>query len=386
MIQRLVNPLKSNSFFLFGARGTGKSTLLSIHLKDEKSLWFDLLDPEVDDRLQRNPNNLIEQIEAQKERVEWVVIDEVQKNPKLLDLVHQLIEKTAIKFALTGSSARKLKRGSSNLLAGRAFVNHLFPLTFLELGGSFDLNNVLNWGSLPKLTEFHTETEKQAFLRAYALTYLKEEVWAEHLIRNLDPFRRFLEIAAQANGEIVNYTNISRDVGADVKTVQSYFEILADTLLGFFLEPYHRSIRKQQRQSPKFYFFDLGVKRSLDRMLSQTIRPNTYAFGKAFEHFIVTEIYRLNSYFNKDFKLSYLLTKDGVEVDLIIDRPGLPTVLAEIKSTDNADERDTKNVEHFLKDFPNAIGMVLSLDPSPRKVGNVTIFPWREGLEALDLC
>lgn len=384
MIQRLVNPLKSNSFFLFGARGTGKSTLLSIYLKDEKSLWFDLLNPEVDDRLQRNPNNLIEQIEAQKE-VEWVVIDEVQKNPKLLDLVHQLIEKTTIKFALTGSSARKLKRGSSNLLAGRAFVNHLFPLTFLELGEAFDLNNVLNWGSLPKLTEFHTETEKQAFLRAYALTYLKEEVWAEHLIRNLDPFRRFLEIAAQANGEIVNYTNISRDVGADVKTVQSYFEILADTLLGFFLEPYNRSIRKQQRQSPKFYFFDLGVKRSLDRMLTQTIKPNTYAFGKAFEHFIVTEIYRLNSYFNKDFKLSYLLTKDGVEVDLIIERPGLPTVLAEIKSTDNADERDTKHVEHFLKDFPSAIGMVLSLDPSPRKVGNVTIFPWQKGLEALDL-
>lgn len=261
----------------------------------------------------------------------------------------------------------------------------MFPLTFIELGEDFDLNNVLNWGSLPKLTEFHTDIEKQAFLRAYALTYLKEEVWAEHLIRNLDPFRRFLEIAAQVNGEIVNYTNISRDVGADVKTVQSYFEILSDTLLGFFLEPYHRSIRKQQRQSPKFYFFDLGVKRSLEHMLTQAIRPNTYAFGKAFEHFIITEIYRLNSYFNKDFKLFYLLTKDRVEVDLIIDRPGLPTVLVEIKSTNNADERDTKNVEHFLKDFPNAIGMVLSLDPFPRKIGNVTVFPWQKGLEALDI-
>ncbi len=151
------------------------------------------------------------------------------------------IEKKQVKFALTGSSARKFKRSSINLLAGRAFVYNLFPFTHIELGSSFDLEHVLRFGTLPGLTEFDSDTEKQMFLRAYALTYLKEEVWAEHFVRKLDPFRRFLEIAAQCNGEIINFTNIARDVGADVKTVQSYFEILEDTLLGTLIEPFRRS-------------------------------------------------------------------------------------------------------------------------------------------------
>ncbi|MBI4209875.1 MAG: ATP-binding protein [Deltaproteobacteria bacterium] len=385
MFRRIISPLKTYSFFLFGARGTGKSTFLRSYFQGENVLWFDLLDPEKEDLLERHPNALTEEIAGQKEKPGWVVIDEVQKIPKLLDLVHQLIETSHLKFALTGSSARKLKRGGANLLAGRAFVNHLFPLTHVEMGEEFNLTNALHWGTLPKISQLHTDEEKNDFLRAYALTYLKEEVWAEHFIRELPPFRKFLEVAAQTNSEIVNYTNIAKDVGADVKTVQSYFEILEDTLLGFLLEPYHRSIRKQQRKSPKFYFFDVGVKRALDRTLPQQLLPQTSVYGKAFEHFLMIEIHRLNTYLKKDFRLSYLLTKDGAEIDLIMERPGAPTALVEIKSSEHVDERDTRIVQSFLKDFEKAQAYVLSRDPRPKKIGDVYALPWQEGLQEIGL-
>lgn len=385
MFQRLINPIKSNSFFLFGARGTGKSTFIKQFFKDKDVLWFDLLDLNVEDEIRRDPKTIHHQIEAKQGRVEWVVIDEVQKIPELLNLVHQLIESTKIKFALTGSSARKLKRGHANLLAGRAFVNHLFPLTHLEMKEKFQLEEALNRGTLPKLSHLKTKKEKRAFLRAYAQTYLKEEVWDEHLIRKLNPFRRFLEIAAQTNSEIVNYSNIAKDVGADTKTVQSYFEILEDTLLGFFLEPYHQSIRKQQRMSPKFYFFDTGVKRALDRTITQELVANTYGFGKAFEHFFMAEIFRLNTYLEKDYKFSYLKTKDQAEVDLIIERPGSKTVLIEIKSSEQVDERDIKSLKHFLKDFKNSEAFVFSRDPKEKKIDNIYALPWYKGLDVIGL-
>lgn len=383
MFKRIIKPLSSNSFFLFGARGTGKSTFLETFFEHNKVLWFDLLDPNTEDMFSRNPQTLADQVHAQEKKIQWVVIDEVQKQPKLLDVVHKLIESTAIKFALTGSSARKLKHGSANLLAGRAFVNHLFPLTHLEMSEAFNLIHALQWGTLPKISHLKTDEEKKEFLTSYAQTYLKEEIWAEHIIRKLDPFRRFLEIAAQTNGEVLNYTNISKDVGTDVKTIQSYFQILEDTLIGLILEPYHRSIRKQQRMSPKFYFFDTGVQRALSRILSQQLLPQTYTFGKTFEHFIIIEIYRLNLYFKKDYRLSYLQTKDHAEIDLIIERPGASSVLIEIKSTDKVDERDTRILEHFLKDFKQAKAFVLSRDPHPKKIGRVFSFPWAEGLKEI---
>lgn len=287
MIQRIVHPILTQSFFLFGPRGTGKSTFLKKYFPPKNTLWFDLLDLETEDTLRRYPHHISEQIAARKKNLEWVVIDEVQKIPPLLNTVHQLIENTSVHFALTGSSARKLKKESSNLLAGRAFVNFLFPFTHVEMGSAFNLESALSWGTLPKVTQLTNDLERSEFLRAYAMTYLKEEIWAEHTIRKLDPFRRFLEIAAQCNGEIINYSNLATDVRADVKTVQSYFEILEDTLLGFFLEAHHTSIRKQQRQSPKFFLFDCGVKRALERTLNQNILPNSYGYGKAFEHFII---------------------------------------------------------------------------------------------------
>ncbi|MDD9898123.1 MAG: AAA family ATPase [Candidatus Melainabacteria bacterium] len=380
MFQRQLEPLLSRSFFIFGARGTGKSTFLKQLFDQGNYLWFDLLDSSTEEEFAKNPSSFKEQILA-KDNLEWVVVDEIQKLPKLLDLVHQLIESSKIKFALTGSSARKLKRGSANLLAGRAFMNHLFPLTSLELEDQFSLDDCLNWGSLPEIFHLETEEEKQEYLRSYAQTYLKEEIWAEHIIRKLDPFRRFLEVAAQSNCEIVNFSNIAKDVGADTKTVQSYYQILEDTLLGFLLEPYSKSIRKQQRQSPKFYFFDIGVKRSLDGTLSQKSLANTYAYGKAFEHWVITEIYRLNHYLKKDFKLSYLLTKDQAEIDLIIERPGATTILLEIKSTTTVDDRSTRTLKQFKDDIQNSEALVLSQDPKNKLIDGINCYHWQEGLK-----
>jgi predicted AAA+ superfamily ATPase len=384
MISRLINPLKTSSFFLFGARGTGKSTFLRQHFpQDDTVMWIDLLDPEQEDRLSRSPRELAERLEATAGKVQWVVLDEIQKVPRLLDVVHGRIETAGTRFAMTGSSARKLKREGTNLLAGRAFIHNLFPLTHRELGSDFDLDAALMYGTLPGLLKFTGNGEKAAFLRAYALTYLREEVWAEHLVRKLDPFRKFVEIAAQCNGEIVNFANISRDVGADIKTVQSYFEILEDTLFGFLLEPFHRSIRKRQRQAPKFYLFDPGVRRALDRTLTVELKPGTYAYGKAFEHFVIIEALRLSAYRQNDFRFSYLRTKDGAEIDLIVERPGAPVALLEIKSSERIDERDTKSLERLAADIPDAEAFCLSRDPVSRRIGSVTALPWQQGLTEL---
>jgi uncharacterized protein len=286
MVRRIVNISKSSSFFIFGARGTGKSTLLKAVFDTDEALRIDLLLPSEFDRLVRNPESLLDQIRALPKKTKWVILDEVQKIPQLLDIVHYAIEEHKIKFALSGSSARKLKRGGANLLAGRAFVYHLYPLTRAELGAAFQLDSALNFGTLPKIQEFSDDTDRNQFLTAYTHTYVREEIIAEQVIRSLQPFRKFLEVAAQMNGAPLNYAGIARNVGVDDKTVKNYYSILEDTLLGFFVEPYHRSIRKTQTEAPRFYFFDTGVKRAIEGTLSSRIVPHTYAWGKAFEHFV----------------------------------------------------------------------------------------------------
>ncbi len=385
MIHRILKPIESQSFFLFGARGTGKTTLLKHILPPSKTLTFDLLDPEIEDRFARNPSELREILKASSDKIEWVFIDEIQKLPKLLNIVHKEIEESRFRFAMTGSSARKIKRGAANLLAGRAFMNYLFPLTHVELGNQFNLKETLEFGTLPKITQLKTIEEKRSFLRTYSLVYLKEEIRAEQIVRKLDPFRQFLEIAAQTNGEIINYTNIARDVNVDTKTVQSYFQILEDTLIGYTLEPFHTSIRKRQRTNPKFYFFDAGVKRALDRTLTVELLPQTYAYGKAFEHFVITEILRFNSYFSKDYQFSYLRTKDNAEIDLIVERPASPVALIEIKSTNRVTERDLINLKRFSKDFKNSNAYCLSIDTTERIVDKVNILHWKRGLKELGL-
>lgn len=385
MFNRPIKLSKNNSFFLFGARGTGKTFLLKEHFKAPHSLYIDLLTPEQNETYSLRPQALLEQLAALGNETEWIVIDEIQKVPKLLDVVHQQIESSRFKFALSGSSARKLKRGGANLLAGRAFVNHLFPLTARELGGQFSLEAALAWGTLPRLFAFDQEADKRDFLRTYAHTYLKEEITEEQVVRRLDPFRRFLVVAAQMSGQIINYSKIAREVGASTPTVQTYFQILDDTLIGFLLEPFHESIRKRQLGNPKFYFFDSGVQRALNNTLTVELKAQTYAFGVAFEHFVLNEINRLQSYAKKDYRLSYLRTKDGVEIDLIIERPGLKRALVEIKSTARVTEDDVRALQHFGNDIPNSEAFCLSLDSTPKKIGKAMCFPWQRGLEEIGL-
>ncbi|MFA5138133.1 MAG: AAA family ATPase [Elusimicrobiota bacterium] len=384
MVKRLLSPSKTSSFFIFGPRGTGKTTFLRDWVEGKNTLWIDLLDPDVEDLYSRSPGTLGQEIRAAK-NLDWVVIDEIQKIPRLLDIAHASIESSRVKFALTGSSARQLKKGTANLLAGRAFVYELFPLTHAELGEDFELSAALRWGGLPKPALLPSDEDKGEFLRAYARTYLKEEVWAEHIVRRLDPFRRFLEAAAQCSGDIVNFTNIARDSGADVKTVQSYFEVLEDTLVGILLDPYHESIRKRQRANPKFYLFDTGVKRAFARTLTETIEPRGYAYGRAFEHFVILEAHRINSYLRKDYRFSYLRTKDDAEIDLVVERPGAPTALVEIKSADRADVKDAHALERLARGFGNAEAFLLSRDPRLRKIGEVSALPWDRGLAEIGL-
>lgn len=381
MYHRLLNPLKTNSFFLFGARGTGKSTLISQLFKDEEALLVDLLQPKVFAPLQGDPSEL-SRILAQN-RKPWCIIDEIQKLPQLLDIVHSQIESSDLKFVLTGSSARKLKRDSANLLAGRAFLYKLFPLTHIELGSDFILEDVLRFGSIAKIFKLASNREKIAFLRSYAEVYLKEEILIEQIIRNVPPFRRFLEVAAAQDTDVINYSAIAKDIRSDPKSVASYYSILEDTLLGFFLEPYHRSIRKRQRHSPKFYWFDTGVRRLLAGTVDIPLVPRSFEYGSLFESFIVNEIYRLLTYSERSFSLSFIRVDNNLEVDLILERAGMPTALIEIKSTTHATDLHTKSVELYMKEIPNSLGYVFSLDPTPKKINSVVCLPWREGIKEL---
>lgn len=382
MFHRILNFSKNHSFFLFGARGTGKSTLLKNTSFLRSAFYIDLLDAEEEARYSLDKNLLLEQAQA-LQKGQWIILDEVQKIPKLLDLVHKIIEEKGIRFALSGSSARKLKRGDANLLAGRAFMFSLFPLTYQEIGKDFDLLKALQWGTLPSVLQEKNDKDKARYLRTYAHTYLKEEIQIEQLVRNLDPFRLFLQMAAQMNGEIVNYSNISKDTGVDHKTVQNYYQILQDTHVGFFLPPFSRSVRKVQIQSPKFYLFDLGVKRALENRLQVPMQPGESEFGLAFESWIINEYFRFNTYQELDFQFSFLRTKDDAEVDLVIEKPDRSLTLVEIKSADRIDSRHLKGLQNFQKDFPKAELFCVSRVKRAQKVGRIWVLPWQESFKAL---
>jgi len=351
----------------------------------EQVFGVDLLEGQLYSDYLSRPGLLGERLNALPDGIRWVFIDEIQKIPALLDEVHRLLFAERFRFALTGSSARKLKRGGANLLAGRAFVYHLFPLTHREMGDSFELVETLHWGSLPGLLAFQSTEEKTRMLQAYTRSYIQEEVLAEQLVRGVEPFNRFLPVAGQVNGTILNFSRIARDVGIDSTTAREYFKILEDTLLGFFLEPFHLSIRKRQRTNPKFYLFDLGVARALQGTLSVDLLPGNYAFGKAFEHLVILEIIRLASYRNLEYRFSYLRTKDDAEVDLIVERPDLPIALVEIKSGELIDDPTVRKLEAFARTFENAECFVLCRERQPRRVGKIQVLPWQLGIEALGI-
>lgn len=387
MIQRQLNPLRNRSFFLFGARGTGKSTWLHHQFKPVNPFWVDLLDPDHEDRYQRNPKMLEHDILGLihiNKKPDWVIIDEVQKVPKLLDIVHRLIENEKIKFVLTGSSARKLKRGQANLLGGRALTYALFPLTFHEMAESFNLDQVLQFGSLPLICLSNNEHEKITLLRSYVQTYLKEEILIEQLVRNIVPFKGFLEISAQMNGQRLNYEKIAHELKVDNKTVQSYFDILEETYLGVKLPAFHRSIRKSQLFSPKFYWFDLGVQRFLSGEIRSLLTKKTFAYGQAFETFLINEILRYNSYLELDYKASYLQTKNGPEIDLILSR-GKENIAIEIKSAENVDLLKINTFEKLASDIPgNTRLYCISQDVSRSKTGKVICVYWKDFFKEME--
>ena len=374
---------KGQSFFLFGPRGSGKSTLLRNTFSKEKTLWIDLLDQRQEFELSSNPDSLLELWSVDEPK--WVVIDEVQKIPRLLDVVHKGIETHRIKFALTGSSARKLKRGGANLLAGRAASYSLSPFSALELGDSFRLDQALATGLLPRFWgQDVSDKDRVRSLYAYIATYLKEEVAAEQLVRKLDPFRRVLVAAAQSNSMIVNHSAIERDAGVKPTQSERHFEILVDTMIGRYLEPFEQSVRKRQTKRSKFYFFDTGVVRALTNLAGESLEPSTFEYGMLFETFVVNEFFKISEALEKRWRFSYLRTKDDVEIDLIIEKPRGAPVLVEIKSSRSrtAPEKLSSFVK-IAKEFKGSDRYLLSNSPQAAVVEGIRCLHWRVGLEEI---
>lgn len=379
MVDRLIRLPKSGSFFIFGARGTGKTTLLKCLFPE--AIYINLLRAKDEEALSKNPSSLREIVYGNADK--RIIIDEIQKIPKLLDEVHDLIEEGYDRFILTGSSARKLKRGSANLLAGRAAYRALFPFTSFELKEKFNLESALALGTLPKLFSLAEQESKIDYLQSYIRTYLREEIQIEQVVRKLEPFRSFLEVAAQMNGKILNFSKIERDVGASVKSIQNYYQILIDTHLGFFVNGFHESWRKQLSQAPKFYFFDTGVSRALARRIQIPISPSTFEYGDLFEQFVIGECHKMNEYLNREYSFTYLRTKDDAEVDLIIDRPGKTRVLVEIKSKTNVQKEDLSHIITFKSEHPEVEAYCLSQDPYLKNIDGVRCVPWQQGLEEI---
>lgn len=378
MYKRLNNLTISNSFFLFGARGTGKSTLIRHRFAGNQLFEVDLLDPVQAEEALFGISELKAKLEFAVAEGKWIFIDEVQKAPKLLDVAQSLIDRKNAKFIFSGSSARKLRRGAANLLGGRAYQFHLYPLISIELAQDFDLLRHLKFGGLPQAWRGASSLDAVRYLRSYVSTYLKEEVAEEQLVRKLEPFTKFLQVAGQMSGHLLNYTKVAQDVGVSDQTVKTYFQILEDTLLGYTLLPLNRSFRKAAGKTPKFYFFDTGVLRALQRTVDQPFDENHYLYGLYFEHFLIHEIMRRAEYMGKDYRYSFLRLNDQDEVDLIIDRPGHTEVAIEIKSTSHIKKEHAEVLLKFSEDFPNSELYVLSNDPNHKSFGRVKCLHWKQ--------
>lgn len=388
MIHRIVNPWKTFSFFLFGARGTGKSTWLQEAFLPDDHLWIDLTNPKEERRYARRPEILLDEwrdftkSHAMKSAAAepWIVIDEVQKIPEILNVVHLGIQRHKIKFALTGSSARKLKRGAANLLAGRALTYRMHPFTYAELGESFRFEDYLQWGGLPMIQGLNHSDDRRRYLSSYVDTYLREEIQIEQIVRKIEPFRMFLDVVGQMNGEIINFAKIAKQAGIDPKSGERYFEILNDTLVGFYLPAFNRSIRKSQLKHPKFYLFDVGVARAIRGELTLDLAPHTGAYGRCFEHFIIQQIVALNDYHETGWRLSYLRTKDDNEVDLVIERPGEQLLFIEIKSSNRPEDLNLNSFRSLAKDA-NAQAIIICTADRALELDGIRALPWRQCLD-----
>ena len=335
---------------------------------------YDLLKSDVRMALQMRPALLREECELLEDG-ELVIIDEVQKVPSLLDEVHWLIENKGLRFILSGSSARKLRRSGANLLGGRALRRTLFPLVSAEIP-DFDLNRALNNGMLPR----HYLVENPSMrIQSYIGDYLQQEIVEEAIVRRLDSFTRFLQVAALSNSEIVNYTNIAQECGISSKTVKEYFAILEETMLGFYLPSYARVVKRRVIQSPKFYYFDVAIPNHLLKRVP--LQPGTDIYGHALEHFVIQELRAYISYKHPDKSLSYWHTLDNkYEVDAVI---GQAEVGVEVKSSKNVTSSDTKGLKAFSEEYPDAKLYLLSMEERPRKQGNIEIWPVEQFLKRL---
>ncbi|MFA4891518.1 MAG: DUF4143 domain-containing protein [Candidatus Gracilibacteria bacterium] len=359
------------SCFLWGARQTGKSTLLKTMFPDAP--YYDLLLSGEFIRLNRRPELLREELLARPQKGS-VIIDEVQKIPRLLDEIQWLIVNKNISFILCGSSARKLKRGGGNLLGGRALKYELYPLVSKEIG-NFDLHRAINNGLLPR--HYLAENSKK-LCQAYVDNYLKEEISAEALTRNLQAFSRFLETAAFSNGEIINYTNIATETGVSSVTIKEYFGILQDTLIAYFIPSYRSRPKRRVIHAPKFYFFDVGIANFLLRR--GEIVPQSENFGRALEHFVLQELIAHSHYSGKDYKISYWRSVSGFEVDFIL---GDHEIAIEVKGSLEVQPRHLKGLKAFSEEYHTKRSIVVSLDSRPRLISKIEIIPIHDFLKEL---
>ena len=369
-VDRLINLqalLEKKSHFLLGPRQTGKTFLVQHTLKNARV--YDLLDHAVYLALSQNPGRMAQEL-SPKDRI--VVIDEIQRLPELLNEVHRLIESRGLRFLLTGSSARKLRRGGVNLLGGRARTKYLHPLTYKELGSRFDLRTATERGLLPSI---YFSDDPRADLQSYAGSYLQQEIVAEGATRNVPAFSRFLKVAAFCNGTIVNFTKVANDAQVKRTTVYEYFEILKDTLVLYELPAWRKTKKRKPLASSKYYFFDVGVVSSLQ---GRRFRPGTPEFGEALETYLMHELTSHSDYVSQE-SLGYWRSTTGFEVDFII---GDHTAI-EVKAKENVSPQELKPLRVLAEEKQLKRYLCVSLEPRARKIDGVSILPIRQFLEAL---
>ncbi|MCX6124401.1 MAG: ATP-binding protein [Proteobacteria bacterium] len=368
------NLLDKSSFFLFGPRGTGKSFLIR-ETFPPKTLYLNLLKTSLQMRLQGSPSELEEIIDGHGPAVEVVIIDEVQKIPLLLDEVHRLIEERRIRFLLTGSSARRLKTGHANLLAGRARIANLFPITTHEITlPHFNLERYLMYGGLPAALQ---SDEPAEFLDAYVQSYINEEIKGESVVRRIPAFVDFLRVAALSSGKIINFANIARDVGVTAPTVASYYEILEDTLIGFQVPPWKRPTSRKSIATAKFYFFDTGVVNMLNG--TESIDRNSDIFGNLFEQWIAMELRAYLSYRRTRKNLFFWRTEDQLEVDFVIE----DEFAVEVKSSKKITAKDLTGLRVLAEEKLLKHLIIVSNDPIDRMAEGILILHWKTFIKKL---
>ncbi|MFH0764474.1 MAG: AAA family ATPase [Candidatus Omnitrophota bacterium] len=368
---------RGQSAFLWGARKTGKTTYLKERFPD--GLVYDFLKTDLYLNMVKNPSLLRQQILAKDNTAlkEPIILDEVQKVPHVLDEVHWLIENRKLRFVLCGSSARKLKRGHANLLGGRAWRYEMFPLVSREVG-KLDILRALNHGMIPA-HYLQDEKECKKSLGAYVQDYLREEVFAEGLTRNIPAFSRFFDAFGYSHGELTNYNNIAGECGVDSKTVKEYYQILVDTLLAIRLEPFKkRQSRDVIIKAAKYYMFDVGVAGYLTKR--HLTEQRGAEFGRAFEHFILMEVAAYRSYSEKDFTINFWRTKSGLEVDFVL---GAGEVCLEVKGGKRLGKRDMNGISVFTETYSPKRSIIVCGEPEKRLAGKVEILPWEQFLDDL---